>query len=111
MYPWYAKLTPLAFATLLVDMALGSASAQTRLPGQINLDNQRAATLTELTLTDAEGKAIGRITKPLATGKRTVLKLSRGKSCDVTVVARFDDEGAIEENLDLCSEKVLRFTD
>jgi hypothetical protein len=111
MYPWFAKLTPLAFATLLVDIALGSASAQTRLPAQINLDNQRAATLTELTLTDAEGTAIGRITKPLSAGKKSVLKLSRGKGCDVTIVARFDDEGAIEENLDLCSEKVLRFTD
>jgi hypothetical protein len=111
MHSWLARLTPLAFAGLLIDVALGSAGAQTRLPTQINLDNQRTATLTELTLTDAEGKAVGRITKPLSAGKKSVLKLSRGKGCDVTVSARFDDEGVVEETLDLCSEKVLRFTD
>jgi hypothetical protein len=85
--------------------------AQTRLPAQINIDNQRPAALTALVITDGEGKNIGRISRPLAAGKKSMLKLTKTKGCEMNVQATFDDEGEINETLDLCKEKVLRFKD
>jgi hypothetical protein len=90
-------------------MLSGAAHSQTRLPAQINVDNQRAATLTELVVADGEGKVIARLARPLAAGKKSVLKFSKAKGCEMTVQARFDDEGEVDETLNLCKEKVLRF--
>ncbi len=87
----------------------GTSQAQTRLPAQINVDNQRAATLTELVVADGEGKIIARLARPLAAGKKSVLKLGKAKGCAMTIQARFDDEGEVDETLNLCKEKVLRF--
>jgi hypothetical protein len=87
------------------------AVAQSRLPAQINIDNQRPAVLTDLVITDAEGKSIGKMARPLAAGKKSVLKLARTKGCEMNVQATFDDEGEVNETLDLCKEKVLRFKD
>jgi hypothetical protein len=101
----------LLMATGLTLMLSTMTQAQTRLPAQINLDNQRAANLTDLIISDPEGKAIGKITRPLAAGKKSVLKLGKTKGCQMSVQATFDDEGEINETLDLCKEKVLRFKD
>jgi hypothetical protein len=103
-------MTRLLAAAALIVLA-APALAQSRPPGQINLDNQRAANLTELTVADAEGNVVGRLTRPLAAGKKSVLRLTRAKGCDMAVQARFDDEGEVEETLNLCREKVLRFRD
>jgi hypothetical protein len=101
----------LLLTTGLTLMLSISAQAQTRLPAQINLDNQRAANLTDLVISDPDGKAIGKISKPLAAGKKSVLKLAKTKGCEMSVQATFDDEGEINETLNLCKEKVLRFKD
>jgi hypothetical protein len=103
-------MTRLLAAAALIVLA-APALAQSRPPGQINLDNQRAANLTELTVADAEGNVVGRLTRPLAAGKKSVLRLTRAKGCDMAVQARFDDEGEVEETLNFCREKVLRFRD
>jgi uncharacterized iron-regulated protein len=86
-----------------------ASQAQTRLPAQVNLDNQRAATMTELLVSDSEGKVIARLGRPLAAGKKSALKLGKAKGCEMVVQAKFDDEGEVEETLNLCKEKVLRF--
>jgi hypothetical protein len=85
------------------------ASAQTRLPAQLSIDNQRAATLTDLSIADADGKVIARISRGIAAGKKSVIKLGKAKGCEFAVQARFDDEGEVDETLNLCKEKVLRF--
>ncbi len=88
-----------------------AAKAQARLPAQMNIDNQRPAAMTELSITDAEGKVIGKIARPLAAGKKSVVKLAKAKGCEFAVQARFDDEGEVEATVNLCREKQLRFRD
>jgi hypothetical protein len=85
------------------------ANAQTRLPSQMNIDNQRPATMTDMVISDADGKAIGKLGKPLAAGKKSSIKLGKSRGCEVNVQATFDDEGEVNDTLNLCKEKVLRF--
>jgi hypothetical protein len=92
-------------------MLIAPATAQTRLPAQIALENQRAANLTSLEILDGEGKVIARLQRPLAAGRKGSLRLGRTQGCDMTVQARFDDESEVDETLNLCREKVLRFRD
>ena len=101
-------LSRLALAALL-SLAASSAFAQSRLPAQISIDNQRPANLTELVISDAEGNAVARLVRPLAPGKKSALKLGKGKGCEMNVQARFEDDSEVDETLDLCKEKVLRF--
>jgi hypothetical protein len=88
-----------------------AAKAQARLPAQMNIDNQRPAAMTDLAITDAEGKVIGKLTRPLAAGKKSVVKLAKAKGCEFNVQARFDDEGEVDATVNLCREKRLRFHD
>ncbi len=101
-------LSRLAFV-LLCALSASPAFAQTRLPAQITLDNQRPASLIELVISDAEGKAVARLSRPLAPGKKSALKLGKAKGCEMSIVARFEDDSEVDETLDLCKEKVLRF--
>jgi uncharacterized iron-regulated protein len=102
MYKALATASAILFIT-------ASAQAQTRLPAQVSIDNQRAANMTELLVSDSEGKVIARLARPLAAGKKSALKLGKAKGCEMVVQAKFDDEGEVEETLNLCKEKVLRF--
>lgn len=103
--------TVFSAAAILLASAAMPALAQSRPPAQVNLDNQRAALLTSLTVADSEGKVVGQLARPLAAGKKGMLKLTRAKGCEMTVQARFDDEGEVDETVNLCREKVLRFTE
>jgi hypothetical protein len=102
------KLACLAAAAAAI-LAASPAAAQTRLPAQLALENLRAANLTSLEILDGEGKVIARLQRPLAAGKKGSIRLQRTRGCDMTVQARFDDEGEVDETLNLCREKVLRF--
>jgi uncharacterized iron-regulated protein len=99
----------LALAATAFLLASTASQAQTRLPVQVSIDNQRAATMTELLVSDGAGKVIARLGRPLAAGKKITLKLGKAKGCEMVVQAKFDDEGEVEETLNLCKEKVLRF--
>jgi hypothetical protein len=101
----------LASAALLLLAFSAPSLAQTRPPAQIALENRRAASLTELTVADADGNVVGRLARPIAGGKKSVLKLTRPKGCEMAVQAKFDDEGEVEETINFCREKVLRFTE
>jgi hypothetical protein len=90
-------------------LSVPAAVAQTRLPAEMRLENLRAANLVSLEIMDGEGKVIGRLQRPLAAGKKSAIRLTRTTGCDMTVQARFDDEGEVDETLNLCREKVLRF--
>ncbi len=97
-------------AAALAVVAAWPAAAQTRLPSQIAIENRRAAAMTSLEILDSEGKVIARLQRPLASGRKGSLRLQRGNGCDVTVQARFADDGEVDETLDLCKEKILRFS-
>jgi hypothetical protein len=99
-----------ALATIVMISPI-SAMAQTRLPAQVNVENRRAANLVSLEVIDGGGNVIARLARPLAAGRSSVVRLGRATGCDMTVQARFDDEGEVDETLNLCREKVLRFRD
>jgi hypothetical protein len=99
--------TTIAAAALI--LLASSASAQTRMPGEMRLENLRAANLVSLEILDGEGRTIGRLQRPLAAGMKGSVRLQRGQGCDMTVQARFDDDGEVDETVNLCREKVLRF--
>ena len=101
----FKRIIPIAAFTL----AASAASAQTRLPAQMSVENERGANLTELVISDAEGKAIARLARPLAAGKKSMIKLAKTKGCEMTVSAKFDDEGEVDEVVNLCREKRIRF--
>lgn len=100
-------------AALLAISAATAASAQTRttLPAQIPVENRRAAVLTELVINAEDGKTIARLAKPLEAGKRATLRLTRAKGCTVSIAARFDDEAESDGQINLCTERVLRFVE
>jgi hypothetical protein len=86
-----------------------SAAAQTRLPGELRVENLRPANLVSLEILDGEGKVVARLARPIAGGKKAQIRLQRANGCDMTVQAKFDDEGEVDETLNLCRDKVLRF--
>jgi hypothetical protein len=92
-------------------LLVSAAGAQTRLPAEMRLENLRAANLVSLEILDGEGKVIGRLQRPLAAGKKGAVRLTRAAGCDMMVQARFDDEGEVDETVNLCREKVLKFRD
>jgi hypothetical protein len=92
-------------------LAPAVAHAQSRLPAEVRVENLRPANLVSLEITDGEGKVIARLGRPLAGGKKGVVRLGRAKGCDMAIQARFDDEGEIDETVNLCREKVLRLRD
>ena len=98
----------LSFASLQTAEAQ-NAKAQPRLPAQVGIDNQRAAILSELVIADSEGKVIGKLAQPVAAGKKGVVKLAKATGCEMSIQAKFDDEGEVDETVNLCRDKVLRF--
>ncbi len=79
---------------------------------EILLNNARSVGLTGLEVTDAKGEVVGKLKNALAAGKKATLKLKKGTSCVVSVVANFEDEAAVEQtDLDLCKDKLVRFVD
>lgn len=76
----------------------------------LTITNDSANTLTTLEVT-GEGKN-AKIAKPLAPKAKATLKLPAMKQCVVSVSASFEGSGAAEANdLDICKEKSIRFTE
>jgi hypothetical protein len=105
-------LTAAAAVAVILGSTMGAdAQRAARLPAQMPIENMRAANLTELVIVDGDAKVIGRLARPLAAGKKASVKLGRSTSCALNVRATFDDEGEVDETLDLCKEKRLRFVE
>ncbi len=102
-------LAAAAAALPAVALSPSNAWAQTRPPAEIRVENLRPANLVSLEILDGAGKVVARLARPLAGGKKSSVRLQRTQGCDMTVQARFDDEGEVDETLNLCREKVLRF--
>lgn len=104
--------TAFFLSALLVAVGPAFAAPAPKPPGQIALVNARAVPLMGLELALADGTSIARLAKPLAPGKRVMLKLGKGATCTLAVAARFEDEAEpAAETVDVCKDKSLRFTD
>ena len=79
---------------------------------EIVLTNARQANVTGVSVTNAEGKAVAALKKPLAPGKKISLKLAKNAGCTVSVNASFSDDAEFDQtDVDLCADKNVRFTD
>lgn len=105
------KLVLLAVAAMLLPVAAEAQQRRPTVPGQVTVENRRAATMTDLVLSSEDGITLARLAKPLAPGKKTVLKIGKTKGCVVGVAARFEDEGELDGPTDVCKDRVIRAVD
>ncbi|HRK24197.1 MAG TPA: hypothetical protein PLQ11_04510 [Beijerinckiaceae bacterium] len=108
-----ALITSLLLVSLQAPAFAQSRAKAAKPPAAVTITNARAgATMTDFGLTDAEGKVIARLAKPLASGKSASLKLGKGAKCVMTAIANFDDmTDSTSGDVDVCKDKVVRFTD
>jgi hypothetical protein len=114
MTPIAIKLAAAGLALALASPAFAQSRAQPRPPAQIAIHNLRAAPLTvfEIATTGEQPRLVGKITRPLAPGARTTVRLSRPAGCEYYVMARFaDDAESDAESMDLCRDRSIRLTE
>ena len=76
----------------------------------VTVTNASANTATEVVITGEEKTA--KISKPLKSKAKAVVKLPKLKGCTVAVAATFEGEGQVDAGeFDICKEKTIRFTD
>lgn len=75
----------------------------------ITINNAGVSTLSSLEVS-ADGRS-AKLSKPLASTKKTVLKLPAFKSCSVAVLASFDGQAGESSEVDICKDKTIRFTE
>jgi hypothetical protein len=74
--------------------------------------NGRQGVLVEAAVTNAAGKAVARLKRPLEPGKRAAFKLPAKAGCVFAVSAAFSDEANFDQGeVNLCADKVVRFVD
>lgn len=103
------------------DAAKVQAAAKKRAPkaktppknaSELVLVNARSAAVTGLALTNAAGKNLAVLKKPLEPGKKISFKLPAKSGCLFTIDASFADESPFDASeVDLCIDKTVRFTD
>jgi hypothetical protein len=71
--------------------------------------NARAVPATTVSV-EAGSKTVS-LSKPLAPNGKATLKLPKMTGCMVSVSASFADESVVEQEVDVCKEKTLRFTE
>jgi hypothetical protein len=105
------KAPPAAAAAAKVKAkAKKKAAPKGKNAGDVTVVNARGDVVASVAFTNAQGKVVASVKKPLAPGKKTVVKLMGG--CDFTVSARFADGSDFEPTaLNLCADKTIRFTD
>lgn len=75
------------------------------------LNARSGAVVTGATLTSAGGKTAG-LKQPLAPGKKVSVKLPKGAGCVFALNASFSDDGEFDQTeVNLCTDKTVRFTD
>lgn len=109
-----ATLAALAMAASAMLVSLPASAQQPRPPGQIKITNMRSALLTtfEIATTGEQPRLVGKLSKPLAPGQSTSIRLNRPAGCAYYVLARFDDAAESDaDSMDLCRERVIRLID
>ena len=84
--------------------------ASARPAQSVTVTNASANTATEVVITGEDKTA--KISKPLKSKAKAVVKLPKLKGCTVSVAATFEGEGQVDAGeFDICKEKTIRFTD
>lgn len=79
---------------------------------EVIVQNARADGIANVTLTTDKGKSIAVVKKSLPAGTKHAMKLPAGSGCTFTVSARFVDGTEVDPTpVDLCRDKVIRFTE
>lgn len=105
-------LAPVLVVGLCAPAVAQQRKASAKPPASVSVTNARTATLAGLVLSNAEGKAVARLTKPLAPGKKATLAIAKGATCVLEMAATFDDEAEnANAQIDICKDKSLRFVD
>jgi hypothetical protein len=105
-------IATVAVAALFATSASAQRAKTPKAPAEVTVANARAANITGFAMTDDAGKVVGKIAKPIASGKSVKVKLAKGAPCTLNVAANFDDDtDGAEGQVDVCSDKTIRFTD
>lgn len=80
--------------------------------GEIVLVNNRGAVVTAVSVTSAAGKQVAALKKPLEAGKKIAIKLPKGAGCTFAINASFSDDAEFDQSeVNLCTDKTVRFTE
>lgn len=106
-------LVPVMMVALAAPVAAQTRAKAGKVPAAVTVTNARASgDLNDFGLTNAQGKVFARLAKPLSPGKSVSLKLSKGAACVMTAVGNFDDlSESTAVDVDVCKDKLIRFTD
>ncbi len=102
---------------LAVGVGLGAAEAQQRRAVPKNaseaiVTNARTVAVTGLEITTSKGEKVGTLKKALEPGKKITFKFRPRNGCIFTVNAAFaDDSGFDPTEVDLCTDKNIRFVE
>ena len=79
---------------------------------EIVLVNGRGAVVTAVSVTSAAGKQVAALKKPLEAGKKISIKLPKGAGCTFAINASFSDDAEFDQSeVNLCTDKTVRFTE
>lgn len=103
-------------ATAPAAAAKAKARAKVKAPPknatQAIISNAQASALTGMHITNAAGKVMASLKKPVDPGKKITLKLPAKAGCLFTINAAFADGSEFDPaEVDLCVDKNVRFTD
>jgi hypothetical protein len=112
-----ACLSGVAVLSIILAVSAEAAPARKgkpRPPSQITVVNTRAVLLAgvEVTTTDATPRVVARLKEGLAAGQTVKIKLVRPSGCSYSVRGTFEDgTEATVEDVDICADATLRFTE
>ena len=95
--------------TALTGAALAAPAGKPKPADAVVVTNARTVPATTVSI--GAGTKTVSISKPLAPKAKTTLKLPKMTGCMVQVAASFADESEVEQEIDVCKEKTVRFTE
>lgn len=79
---------------------------------EIVLANARTAVVTDVSVTSAAGKSVATLKKPLEPGKKITIRLPKNSGCTFAINASFSDDAEFDQSeVNLCTDKTVRFTE
>ena len=92
---------------LAAGVAVAAPATHPKPAAAVAVTNARAVPATAVSI--GAGTKTVSISKPLAPNATATLKLPKMTGCRVTVAASFADESVVEEQIDVCKERTVRF--
>lgn len=107
-----AGLIAIGFATAALAARKPKAAPKSKPASVVNLENKRPVSLLTFEILNSEdqGKIVGRLEKPLASGHSAKVPLSGANGCVFEVRWKFEDAGD-SGSVDLCNDAHIVLTD